>query len=74
MYGLVYAFFTRSGLQPCLLRLQAQGLTLGIIISAAVLTHGRVRKDVADHSWRDVLEQEGELAPQGSEQTPKRPS
>lgn len=72
--GLVYAFFTHSGLQPCSLGLQAQGLTLGIIISAAVLTHGRVRKDVADHSWRDVLEQEGELAPQGSEQNPKRPS
>ncbi|KAH8113324.1 hypothetical protein DFH11DRAFT_1601352 [Phellopilus nigrolimitatus] len=41
-------------------RVWAQGLTLGIIIAAAALTHGRAHKKYIDHSWRDILDREAE--------------
>ncbi|KAI0774130.1 hypothetical protein C8Q74DRAFT_811096 [Fomes fomentarius] len=48
-------------------RVWAQGLTIGIIIAAGIMTHKRrsqdederrVRHLPVDHSWRDILEQE----------------
>ncbi|KAI5124878.1 hypothetical protein M0805_007308 [Coniferiporia weirii] len=48
-------------------RVWAQGLTLGIIISAALLTHGRERKRHVDHSWRDMLDREEEAKRQSSQ-------
>lgn len=40
------------------LTLQAQGMTLGILVSAALLTHGRNRVQHHDHSWLDIIEEE----------------
>ncbi|KZT12594.1 uncharacterized protein LAESUDRAFT_718871 [Laetiporus sulphureus 93-53] len=48
-------------------RMWAQGLTIGVLIAAAVLTHSRKMKSMdeyghrlvePDHSWRDIIEQE----------------
>lgn len=48
-------------------RMWAQGLTIGVLIAAGVMTHARRAKEIdegpvrhieADHSWRDVLEAE----------------
>ncbi|KAK7696007.1 hypothetical protein QCA50_000647 [Cerrena zonata] len=48
-------------------RMWAQGLTIGVLIAAGVLTHsmrtkqedeGPVRHLPADHSWRDIVEEE----------------
>ncbi|KLO07503.1 hypothetical protein SCHPADRAFT_860149 [Schizopora paradoxa] len=39
-------------------RVWAQGMTLGILVSAALLTHGRKRVEHHDHSWLDIIEEE----------------
>ncbi|TDL29633.1 hypothetical protein BD410DRAFT_780101 [Rickenella mellea] len=39
-------------------RVWAQGLTLGVIIAGAALTHSHRRKAEADHTWLDIIEQE----------------
>ncbi|KAL5488257.1 RCF2_2 [Sanghuangporus weigelae] len=39
-------------------RVWAQGITLGIIITAAILTHRQSEDKYVDHSWRDILERE----------------
>ncbi|KAH9894457.1 hypothetical protein C8Q73DRAFT_695626 [Cubamyces lactineus] len=59
-------------------RMWAQGLTIGIIIAAGVLTHSqrakkydeeedhRIHHIAPDHSWRDILEQEERERAQGT--------
>jgi hypothetical protein len=45
-------------------RMWAQGLTVGLLIAAGALSHSRrlaqAKEGKADHSWRDVLEQQEE--------------
>ncbi|KAF5321084.1 hypothetical protein D9619_000552 [Psilocybe cf. subviscida] len=45
-------------------RMWAQGLTIGLLIAAGALTHSRrlaqAKEGHADHSWRDVIEQQEE--------------
>ncbi|CDO71354.1 hypothetical protein BN946_scf184908.g112 [Trametes cinnabarina] len=66
-------------------RMWAQGLTIGILIAAGVLTHAqrarkyeeeedhRFRHIEPDHSWRDILEQEEQERAQATDPN-KRPS
>ena len=41
---------------------KAQGITLGIVLTAAILTHGKSNKQSApyDHSWEDIVDREEE--------------
>ncbi|EJD00948.1 uncharacterized protein FOMMEDRAFT_21421 [Fomitiporia mediterranea MF3/22] len=63
----IYAWVSRDPLATPLMkitqtRVWAQGITLGIIITAAVLTHGRSEVHHVDHSWREILDREAEEA------------
>ena len=41
---------------------KAQGITLGIVLTAAILTHGKSNKQSApyDHAWEDIVDREEE--------------
>ncbi|KAL5527180.1 hypothetical protein ACEPAG_5971 [Sanghuangporus baumii] len=59
----IYAWVSRDPLATPLqkitqTRVWAQGITLGIIITAAILTHRQSEDKYVDHSWRDILERE----------------
>jgi hypothetical protein len=47
-------------------RMWAQGLTIGILIAAGILTHSQrdvaAKRHVVDHSWREFLDAEAKEA------------
>lgn len=63
----IYAWVSRDPLATPLqkitqTRVWAQGITLGIVLTAAILTHGKSDKQTTpyDHSWKDILDREEE--------------